>query len=184
MQLYTREQSNQAPIFPDASAGYIILREQYDDLLRNLGYPDEDKIVMPAIARIPYSPLRRIRYGSVLFMLNKGLYIYQIAATRGYTGKTEDGIGLGSTLADVQRIWGPGQMTTDDTRANLWIPKKYSWTMLKISLGNEEVPMVSVIIIADLAKNNFEFEDHFPQGILETKKRMIIKHPVEKPLEY
>ncbi len=180
---YTREECYNAPIFPDASAGFIILRDQYDDLLRNLNYPDEDRVVVPASPRHPSAPIRRIKYGSVIFMINKGLYIYQIAAIRGYTGKTEDGIGLGSPLEDVMRIWGAGTMSSDDGSARLWTPTLYPWTMLRIGVGSDSVERVAAIIISDLAKNITEFEDHYPRGILEKKKRMIIKHPVEKPLD-
>jgi hypothetical protein len=48
---YSKEEYQQAPIFPDASAGYIILRDHYDNLLRNLNYPDDDRVVVPASPR-------------------------------------------------------------------------------------------------------------------------------------
>ena len=180
---YSKEEYQQGPIFPDASAGYIILRDHYDDLLRNLNYPDDDRVVVPASPRHLGSPIRRIKYGAVTFMINKGLYIFQIAVARGYTGKTEDGIGLGTSLEDVKKVWGAGELKEDDSLATLWTPTRYPWTMLRIGSGSDQVQRVSAVIITDLAKNNFEFEDHYPRGILEKKKRMIIKHPVEKPLE-
>jgi len=180
---YTKEEYHQAQIFPDASAGYIILRDQYDDLLRKLDYPNDDQIVVPASPRHLGSPIRRIKYGSVTFMLNKGLYIFQIAVSKGYSGKTEEGIGLGTTLDEVKSIWGTGELKVNESLATLWTPVRYPWTSLWIGKGSDQVQRVSAVIITDLAKNNFEFEDHYPRGILEKKKRMIIKHPVEKPLE-
>ena len=90
---------------------------------------------------------------------------------------------MGTSLEDVKKIWGAGELKADDSLATLWTPTRYPWTMLRIGSGSDQVQRVSAVIITDLAKNNFEFEDHYPRGILEKKKRMIIKHPVEKPLE-
>lgn len=171
---YSRELACAAPIFPDASAGYIILRDGEDDITRTLAFPDERLVVVPESRRTPYGPIVRIRYGPMVFLVDRHLNVFRIAVGKGYSGKTEDGVGIGLPVPELRSLWGPGEIQDDDAGL-LWSCPRYPGTCMKVVDPGDGILRVAAVILTDVEKRRQEEVDPFPRGgMIDTKKRMLI----------
>ena len=89
-----------APIKPGTSAAGIALGERAAQL-------------PPPLRRMPLSGLERLDYSSVSVWVRQGS-ICQVGVRQGYNGKLPQGIGIGSSINDVERLIGKVQEDVED----------------------------------------------------------------------
>jgi hypothetical protein len=96
-----------APIMPEQSAAGIAIGDAAE--------------VLPApLARRPLSSGERLDYGPVLVWLQDGK-VSQVAVREGYMGTLAGDIRIGSSLADVERVFGA---VAEDDEDNLIVPSR------------------------------------------------------------
>ncbi len=93
----TREELLKAPIVPNKGAAGVKVGAKAQTVQELWGEPAEREQVRPDFVRWSY--------GSVWFWFKAGK-VDQIAVYAGYQGKTKEGIGIGSTRAQVEKVHG------------------------------------------------------------------------------
>ena len=104
----------QATIFPGTRAAGLIIGDFLPDTP-----PDHQRSV--ELSNVEF---RELTYGSVT-ILSSDKRIVEIALREGYKGKTEKGIGIGSTIQEVIEAY--GEDVQEDWEENLITPSTPGW---------------------------------------------------------
>ena len=99
-----------APIMPGRSAAGIALGSLAAELPRPL-------------RKVPLSGLERFEYACVSVWVHQGS-VHQVGVRQGYSGTLPEGIGIGSSIADVERLIGRAQ---EDDRDNVIVVGYPGW---------------------------------------------------------
>jgi hypothetical protein len=165
-----------SPIIPDHGAGWIDFGVTGDEVQRRIGYPTRRFCIAPKSEKVPYGPVVAFGYGaSLLVYLNGGYQVFQIAIGKDYTGKTGDGVGIGTPLVDAIALWGDAGIVENQGQRTYWRCQKYSHTLLFLAKDAHNIYRVSGMVIAD-PRAPRPVEDLFPRGEIETRKRGMRKY--------
>jgi hypothetical protein len=102
-----------APIFPGSAAAGLYLGQPIRTVLRHVRPLQTEKL----------SGCKRLRFGTVDLWVQDNR-IGQIGLFKGYRGKIGGKVGLGSTLARIEDLWGP---IRNDSDGNLTVLRLPGW---------------------------------------------------------
>jgi hypothetical protein len=101
-----------APILPGIGAGGIALGANADDIVRDT--PDTFRLSFLGSPNIPGKFVVRYRSAPLELWATDAI-ITRIILREGYTGRIDDAIGIGSTIADLEELDVPWEISEDGT---------------------------------------------------------------------
>jgi hypothetical protein len=134
-------EQNDAPIIPGVGAAGVQLGDSEQVLAQKLGTPKDRVVLRSGVVRMAFGPIQ--------VWLDPSLQVKQIRVTRGYEGKTSDGIHIGLPKAELKEKWGLDLAYHEEN--DYWEFMSRPGTLFEFALDQNGVERIQAIYVSQHA---------------------------------